>query len=375
MLLFSYTFVSLALIWIVAKKNIRIPFPLIIILAFVLRLFITLAFLTSKSDDLNTFLRDGQYLLDRNPKYDASYFPFIAYLGMTAIYLKNVIHPFIFLKIIFSIFDVAILFPLYYLSKRNLQSVLIYALNPISIIVINIHGQMDSIPMFFFLTGLVMYFKNKIFASILTLSWAILTKPWPLLFVIPLIKKSKKKVPFVLLLFFPLLFTFIHSMFFPTPFIKIIEKVENYRGIFGAWGISKIALYLSSYDLNPIVELLMRRIFLVAYVIFSYFYTNKNILKTILMSMFFLFAFSPTFGIQWFVWLVVFVILVKPKFWRIFMTIGSIYLTFGFAWDTYQYLRDIMPLWNSVITRVGFVTWIFIVFMFFSNLKQTSQNH
>ena len=91
------------------------------------------------------------------------------------------------------------------------------------------------------------------------------------------------------------------------------------------------------------------------------------------MSMLFLFVFSPTFGIQWFAWLVVFVILVKPKLWRTFIAFGSIYLTFGFAWDAYQYFRDIMSLWNSVISRIGFITWLFIVFMFFSNLKLTSQ--
>src|SRR3989344_2814070 len=257
MLLFIYTLLSLVLIWQVSKKEIKTPFSAIVIFAFCLRLFITLAFLTSKSDDLNTFLRDGQYLLDRNPKYDASYFPFIAYLGMTAIYLKNFIHPYIFLKIIFTIFDVAILFPLYYLSKKNLQTVLIYALNPISIIVLNIHGQMESIPLFFFLAGILFFLKNKLLSSILTLSYAIYTKPWPVLFIIPLIKKSKQKIFFLFLCVFPLLLTLIYALFSPTPILDIFEKVKNHRGIFGAWGISKIALYLTNYHLSPYVEQLM----------------------------------------------------------------------------------------------------------------------
>ncbi len=202
MLLFGYTLISLILIWIVSKKKIQISFEAIIIFALVLRIFITMLFLTSKSDDINTFLRDGQYLLDRNPRYDASYFPFIGYLGMVAIYFKNIIHPYIFLKIVFAIFDVLILFPLYFLSKKNRQTTLIYALNPISIITFNIHGQMDSIPLFFFLFSLVLYLKNKILASVLSFSFAIYTKPWPILFIIPLIKKSKKRFLFVLLVFF-----------------------------------------------------------------------------------------------------------------------------------------------------------------------------
>src|SRR3989344_4516260 len=247
MLLFGYSLISLILIWIISKRNIKIPFKIIVIFSFILRIFITLVFLTSKSDDINTFLRDGQYLLDRNPKYDASYFPYIAYLGMAAIYLKNFIHPYIFLKIIFTIFDVAILFPLYYLSKKNLQSVLIYALNPISIIVLNIHGQMESIPLFFFLSGLLFFIKNKILTSIFTLSYGIYTKSWPILFVIPLIKKSKKKILFIGLAIFPLILTVLHSLFFPTSLIDIVSKVKNHRGIFGAWGLSKLVLYLSDY--------------------------------------------------------------------------------------------------------------------------------
>ena len=375
MLLFVYTFLSLILILIASKKDIKIPFSIIVIFAFFFRIFITLLFLTSRSDDINTFLRDGQYLLDRSPKYDASYFPFIGYFGMAALYLKNYIPPHIFLKIIFTVFDVAILFPLYYLSKRNLQTVLIYSLNPISIIIINIHGQMESIPLFFFLSGILFFMKNKLLTSILTLSYAIYTKPWPVLFVIPLIKKSKNKFLFILLAFFPIILTVIHSLFFPTSISDIFTRVKDHRGIFGAWGLSKVVLYFTSYHLSPFIELLMRRFFIVSFMVFSLFREDKNILKTILMVMLFLFVFTPTFGIQWFTWLVPFIIIVKPKLWRIFLAVGSIYIGFGFAWDAYQYFRDIMPLWNSVVTRIGFLTWLFLVGMFFKNLHLSSQKH
>src|SRR3989338_3832899 len=194
---FVYTLISLVLIWVISKKEIKIPFLAIFVFAFALRISIMLLFLTSKSDDINTFLRDGQYIIDRSPRYDASYFPFIGYLGLAALYLKSYINPYIFLKTIFTIFDVAILIPLYYLSKKNLQTALIYALNPISIIVGNIHGQMESIPLFFFLTGIYFFLKSKIIRSILSLSLAIYTKPWPALFIIPLVKKSKKKLLFI----------------------------------------------------------------------------------------------------------------------------------------------------------------------------------
>src|SRR3989344_6795870 len=109
MLLFVCTLISLVLIWVISKKEIKIPFLAIFVFAFALRISIMLLFLTSKSDDINTFLRDGQYLIDRSSKYDASYFPFIGYLGLAALHIKNYIHPYIFLKIIFTVFEVAIL--------------------------------------------------------------------------------------------------------------------------------------------------------------------------------------------------------------------------------------------------------------------------
>ena len=368
MILFAYTFISLLLILIVSKKNIKVPFDLIIIFAFILRIVITLLFLTSKSEDLNSFLIMGQNLLERSPKYESDYFPFISYLGLIAIYLRNYLHPFIFLKIIFALFDALILIPLYFLSNKNLQSAFIYALNPISIIVMNIHGQMESIPLFFFMTGLLFFLKGKNLYAVLTLSYGIYTKQWPLLFVIPLIKKSKKRFLFIGLALFPLLLTILHSLFFPNSIYAILERVKNYRGVFGAWGVSKLLLYITGNKLNPFIMQWMRRIFLISFFTFSLYWKDKNIIKNIIVLMLFLFAFTPTFGIQWLTWIVPFVIIVRPKLWKLFLVLGSFYLTFGFAWDAYQYFRDIMPLWNSVVNRIGFLVWIFIIIMFVKNV-------
>ena len=227
---------------------------------------------------------------------------------------------------------------------------------------------MDAIPLFFFLSGVLFYLKNKMLSSVLTLSYAIYTKPWPVLFIIPLIKKSKQKMFFLFLCVFPLLLTLIYALFSPTPILDIFEKVKNHRGIFGAWGISKIALYLTNYHLSPYVEQLMGRIFILAFIVFSLIRKDKNVLKTILAIMLFLFVFSPTFGIQWFTWLVPFIIIVRPRLWRLFIVLVGVYIAFGFTWDAYQYFRDIMPFWNSVINRVGFIVWIFIIVMFWQNV-------
>lgn len=368
MLLFVYILLSLALIWFVSEKEVKIPFSAVVILAFCLRIFVTLVFLTSKSNDLYSFYLHGQYLFEKNPEYPVDYFPFISYLGLLAVYIKDYLHPFIFLKIVFTLFDVAILFPIYFLSKKNRQTALIYALNPISIIVINIHGQMESIPLFFFLSGLVFFLKNRILTSIISLSFGIYTKQWPLLFIIPVLKKTKKKFLLVGLALFPILLTVFHTLFFPISLIDIFTRIKNYRGIFGAWGLSKIVDYLAEYNLNPIIKLLMKRVFLLGFLVFSYVWNEKNILKNILQIMLFFFVFTPTFGIQWLTWLVPFIIIVRPKLWRTFIFVTSIYIAAGFAWDAYQYFRDIITMWNGVVNRIGFLLWLLIIIMFIKNV-------
>ena len=84
--------------------------------------------------------------------------------------------------------------------------------------------------------------------------------------------------------------------------------------------------------------------------------------------MLFFFVFTPTFGIQWLTWLVPFIIIVRPKLWRTFIFLVSIYIAAGFAWDAYQYFRDIITMWNGVVSRIGFIVWLLIISMFIKNV-------
>lgn len=331
------------------------------LIAILIRVIVLLVFLDSRSEDIETFLRDGLYIINNESGYWASYFPFIGYLGAIAIWMKQLINPYLFLKIIFAIFDVALLYPLYFLSKKNSQTILIYALNPITIIVTIIHGQIDSIPLFFLLLGLVFYFKKRLVYSVLNISFAVCVKTWPILFITPLFKKSKSKFLFVLIPLIPLIFTFIHSILFNPSFFEIVSRVKNYRGVFGEWGISKLILFLSGSPLPPAIEQFIRRLFIVSFILFSVLRDDLKTLRSILISMLFFLSFTPTFGIQWIFWLVPFVLIVKPKLWKSFLVVGSVYLTFGFAWDADITFRNFMNFWDSVITGVGLLTWIFIV--------------
>lgn len=370
MLLFAYTAISLLLILFVSRKKINISLLKIILFAIFLRWIVILIFLPSSSEDLHSFLVAGQLLLDDNPKYISLYFPFFPYLGAIALLLKNIVHPYLSLKFIFSIADVMVILPIYYLAKRSSQAALVYALNPISIIAASIHGQFDVIPLLFFMTGIYLFLTNKLVSAVLFFSFGIYTKTWPLLFMIPLIKLAKIKWIFLLMAFFPLLFSLIHSILFQTSVLDIFNPVKNYRGLFGVWGWTKILAYTMHYEKNPLFEQIIRRVFLAAFVIFSFLRKDKNVLRNILTIMLFFFSFTPTFGIQWLTWMVPLLLIVRPKLWRLCLIILSIYLAIGFVWDADSYFRSIMTFWNSVVTRVGIITWLFLVFMFLYNIKQ-----
>ncbi len=359
MLLFVYTFISLVSIIFVSRRKITLQLWKIIVIAFSIRVIVLLLFINSRSDDINTFLRDGQYLIDRDPRYDASYFPFVSYLGMAALYFKHFIDPYLFLKIIFIILDVAIVSPLFFLAKKNSQSAFIYALNPITIIVAVVHGQIDSIPMFLLLLGILLFVRKKIISSVLVLSWAIYVKTWPLLFVVPIFKRAKNKLLFIFLPLIPTILTLIHSLIFPQTFLSIFLKVKNHLGIPGEWGIGKIFL-------NPRMVHLLSRFFIFIFAIFAFLRKDKDMLKEILIIMLFFFVFTPTFGIQWIAWLVPFILLVRPKMWIFFLIIASVYVTLGFVWDADSYFHTIMPIWTNIIAGAGFVTWIFITYLFFA---------
>jgi Gpi18-like mannosyltransferase len=146
------------------------------------------------------------------------------------------------------------------LSKKNLNTTFLYALNPITIICTNIHGQFDVIPIFFLLLGIYLFNKHKEALSMSVLSFAIFTKTWPALFIIPLFKKLKNKLLFSLIVIVSLLSLLFHCWFFKTPIMNIIMPIKNYRGVYGYWGIGNILLILWPKIDGSILQLL-RRVF------------------------------------------------------------------------------------------------------------------
>lgn len=355
LLLFVFYFVD--------KKGISVSLNKSLLIGILIRLAITIIFLKSSSYDLISFLDAGKVILNKQPAYPALYFPFFPYLGALALSLKNFISPLIFLKLVFTVFDLGNIYLIYLLSKKNLNTTFLYALNPITIICTNIHGQFDIIPIFFLLLAIYLFNKYKEALSMSVLSFAIFTKTWPALFIIPLFKKLKNKLLFLLIIIVPLLAILFHCWYFKTPIMDIIIPIKNYRGVYGYWGIGNI-LFLLWPRIDGSILQILRRIFFIALFIYSFYPNNKNVIKNIFKIMLFFFIFTLTFGSQWLSWLVPFIILIKPKKWQLFVVAATLYLIIVFARNVYLLPDNITYIFRILETIFGFITWLATILIF-----------
>ncbi|MDO9027429.1 MAG: hypothetical protein Q7U68_01000 [Candidatus Roizmanbacteria bacterium] len=356
--MFFIVFLLLLLIfYFVGKKEVSLSLKQSIFIGILIRLAITFIFLKSSSEDLTSFLDAGAIILAKKPIYPSLYFPFFPYLGALAVFLKSFFPPLIFLKFVFTFFDLGNLYLVYLLSKKNLSQTLLYAVNPITIICSNIHGQFDVIPLFFLLLAIYLFNKHKEISSMTAISFAIFTKTWPALFIIPLLRRLKNKFLFALIFLIPIISILFHSWFFKTPILEIITPIKNYRGVYGYWGIGNILILLWPKIDASIIQFL-RRIFFIALFIFSFYPNNKNIIKNILIIMLFFFVFTLTFGSQWLAWLVPFIILVRPKNWEVFFVSASLYLLVAFTRNVYLLPANITAIFDVLGTVLGFAAWL-----------------
>jgi len=354
----------LLVFYFVSKKKVSLSLKQSVIIGLLIRLVITFIFYKSSSADLISFLDAGKIILEKKSTYISLYFPFFSYLGAFALSFRNFISPLIFLKLVFSFFDLGNIFFVYLLSKKNLKLTLLYAINPITIINSNIHGQFDVIPIFFLLLAIYLFNKHKEISSITAISFAIFTKTWPALFIIPIFKKLKNKFLFILIITIPLISVFFHWWYFKTPLLEILMPIKNYRGVYGYWGIGNILLLVWPKIDGSILQFL-RRVFFIMFLIYSFFPNNKNIIKNILMIMLFFFIFNLTFGSQWLAWLVPFIILVRPKNWILFFVTATIYLISAFTKNVYLLPTNITIIFNILETILGFTAWLSIISLFY----------
>lgn len=349
-------------------RRIHLPLWSILILSFTIRLFLVFFFPQSFSTDVYSFVWVGEVLLQKIPTYWSMYFPFIYYLGALSVFAGKIIPSVIFLKIIFGVFDVGVTYFLYKLSKDHLPA-LLYALNPVILIIVFIHGQLDSLPIFFLLWSIFAVTHKKETLASLLLGIAVAIKPWPLIFAPVFFRKSKHPFVYLWVGIIPLVTVVIHSLITHIPMIDIITPIKNYRGIYTVWGIGNIMATLFPSFWDEWIKL-FRRIFLVSYGVWSLVNHKKEFVAEFFFTMLTFFVFTPLFGVQWVAWIVPFLILLRPKRWKTVYILMTVYVSVAFFTDIYSIPDWYVPWRIPVADMVGLVTWLSVIRLFFSYRKE-----
>ena len=298
------------------------------------------------------------------------YLPFYLYLEALAVYLSRFnINLNFFLKFTNIFFDTAITYLVYIFTNKNLKSSLIYALNPVTILVTSFHGQFDSMPIFFLLLSIFLMKTKRELFSIFVYSFSILTKTWPLLFAFIFWKKLKIKFNILYIFIFPIISVILYSCLFHAPFEQIISTLAKYQGLYGIWGVTQ---FLSFFNHRYLVQKLAALIFFISFTVFNLRINNKNVFQNFLFALLFFFSFTSGFSIQYLSWIVPFLLITNSKFCKTIIIQSSIYLLSHYiAWIAYPN-TDIFPGYVKTIQNIsGFILWFSFIKIWYisANIK------
>ncbi|MBI5122898.1 hypothetical protein HZA75_03500 [Candidatus Roizmanbacteria bacterium] len=330
----------------------------IFLLALVIRLISLYLFRNVTNYDLQSYVQIGELTLRGINIYPNianlhhPYLPFFLYVEALAVWLSQ--SQIIIIKIINVIFDLGILYLVYLLSKKNLKTAFLYAINPVTILITTLHGQFDVIPIFFLLLSVYFLNKRQDLFSILSFSFAVLTKTWPILFFIPIVRGIKSRRLIILIIFFPVLFVSIYAYLFKSSLVNIGKTLIYYQGLWGIWGVWGLLGRLGVFW-----QKLTTLIFLVSFFTYSYFNNTKNLIKNVLNLLFFFFIFTTNFSIQYFTWIIPFLILIKPRNYLFLIILISFYLLSFYYFWLFCLNCKTTPYWLIISQNIiGFILWL-----------------
>ncbi|NTU73161.1 hypothetical protein HGB07_03240 [Candidatus Roizmanbacteria bacterium] len=284
------------------------------------------------------------------------YFPAILYLEAVARLMGQ--YSSFFLKAVFAGFDIGVLW-LVYLFTKSRPKALLYALNPISILISSVHGQFDSIPLFFFLLSTYHFRPRHEIKGFLIMSIGSTLKTWPLFFVNPLARRGDYKWYFLLPFIVPALSVLVYAYFFRADIYTIIVTIFSYRAVWGVWGIGYLIEALTGHN-GPLTISIAMWTFLAIYTVFAFFYKHKNVLVETTVIMLFFFVLTPVFGIQWLMWLAPFYLVEHVPFALWSFILGAAFLICSYLPWIPQFVGAELPF----TPWIGLAVWGLIIAQF-----------
>ncbi len=328
--------------------KIKCPLFFLIFVALIARLVPMLLLPVGAGYDIESFQLVGEAFLNGEEVYTSAargrhpYLPLQMYLiGLTTYLARITPLPFIiWLKLPSILADVAITGILFQVFRRwgsaqgaAVSWALLYAVNPISVLVSAYHGQFDSMPtLLLLLAWFTWHFGQHVKRSAVFLGFAILNKTWPFIFFPVLfirLPNNRRRLIYTLIsLGIPIIFTLGYVIFYASDPLPMLRRALTHAGVPGFWGFSAL-LYIPVslwFDPQPAIQVLLpvQRIVLVLVGLFALWWTRRqralDALLTIILA---IFTVTLGMGIQWLLWPLAFAIAAKENKWLKWYTMAG----------------------------------------------------
>jgi hypothetical protein len=201
---------------------------------------------------------------------------------------------------------------------------LLYALNPVSLLVSSYHGQFEAVTLLLLAGGWWLWERRRVTASAAILGLAILNKTWPVLFLpVVLIRLSSWRARLgyaALALGIPALAVVAYLLATDADPAPMLGRALTHRGNAGYWGPSAALFPAAGLwpGLQPLADALvaLRNWLLAGAALLALWWTQRqSALDAFLTLMLAIMAVTVGFGIQWLVWLVPFALLAEQDRW------------------------------------------------------------
>lgn len=406
---------NLALIWLlvlvfaftlldqnrVSGRLARLKHPLLflLVIALIVRLLPVLLLPVGAGYDIDSFRLVGDAFLNGEEVYTSAakgrhpYLPLHLYLLGLTTYLSRITPlPFVtWIKLPALIADLLITFVIYKVFRRGGESepmaaywALLYALNPISVLVSAYHGQFDSIPvLLLLLSWFTWHFGRYVSRSAILLGFSILYKTWPILF-LPVIfirlPDNRRRLVYTLIsIGIPVLFTTAYVIIMDSNPVPMLRRALTHSGVPGYWGLSALLYVPGGFWINSertVAAILpYQRILLLLAGLFSLWWTRRqSALDALLTIMLSIFSVTIGMGIQWLLWPVAFAIVARETRWLKWYTLtGTLMLLVHlYGLHLYPWARQIFePSTADALIRISFLpAWIVVLSWTLSRLRR-----
>lgn len=369
--------------------------PLLIILAIALlvRLVPALLLPVGARYDIESFRLVGAALLNGEEVYTSAarnrhpYLPLqMIWIGSALWSARHTAVPFVvWLKLPAVLADVAITAVLFKTLQRRADTatavtlVLLFALNPVSVLITAYHGQFDALPTLLLLLAWVGWELRRTSWSAVALGLATLSKTWPALFwpiVVMRQQTWRQRVTYTTLaLGIPAAAVVVYVLLFQADPLPMLRRTLAHTGVPGYWGVSAVLSILSRW--SPLaagvydILLALRHVLLLVAALVTLWWTRRQpALDALLALLLAELAVSVGIGIQWLVWLVPFGLLARETRWSVRYALAALILLlvqlYGLHLHPWAYIwlaRDTatawirlasLPVWGVV------VAWLFV---------------